>query len=94
MCFAYVRNWFERAMLEPDVNSRLVFLAHGISTIIATLILTVAFVYAKDKEVYPYMVAAVAGGSVGAAAGRWMTKKGGADTDATKKDKPKIEDNA
>lgn len=78
-------------MVEPDINSRFIFLIHGVGSVLSTLILTVAFVYAKDKEAYPFMVGAVAGGSVGAAAGRWMTKKGGGDADTKT---PKVEDNA
>lgn len=92
--FSYGKMWFERAMTEPDVNSRLVFFAHGVGSVIATLILVVAFIYAKDKESYPYMVGAVAGGSFGAAAGRYMTKKNGGDADKKDDAQPKVGDNA
>ena len=80
----YIRTWFEKAMTEPDVNSRLVFLLHGIVTSVGILVLTGAFLWAQDKTAYPYMVGAVGGGGVAAAAGRWMTKKGGADDDVKK----------
>lgn len=76
---AYIKTWFERAMTEPDVNSRVVFLAHGMATAFGLVALTVAFIFAKSKEVYPYMVGALAGGAAAGGVQRWMTKKGGAD---------------
>ena len=82
---AFFTYWFNKAMTEPDVNSRLVFFLHGIGSAVATLILTIAFIYAENKESYPYMVGAVAGGSLGAAAGRYMTKKNGGDGDSADK---------
>jgi hypothetical protein len=72
----YVKTWFQKAMETPDVNSRLVFLAHGLGSTLCLLILTIAFVAAKQKESYPAMVLAVSGGSGVAAVGRFLTKKG------------------
>lgn len=91
----YAKAWFERSMTESDINSRLIFLVHGLGSTLATLILVIAFIYAKDKESYPFMVGAVAGGSLGAAAGRYMTKKnGGDDKQPPPQPAPKIGDNA
>ena len=94
--FSYVKTWFERAMTEPDINSRLVFFLHGVGSVVATLVLTIAFIYAKDNESYPFMVGAVAGGSLGAAAGRYMTKKNGGDAGPQPQPQPapKVGDNA
>ena len=75
----FFSTWFNRAMTEPDINSRLVFFVHGVGSVVVTLLLAVAFIFAHNKETYPYMVGAVAGGSFGAAAGRYMTKKGSGD---------------
>lgn len=89
----YVRTWFERAMTEADINSRLVFFLHGVGSTVAMIALTIAFIVAKNKESYPYMVGAVGGGAVGAAAGRYLTKKNGGDADVPKA-APKIEETA
>ena len=78
----FFSTWFNRAMTEPDINSRLVFFVHGVGSTVVTLLLAVAFIFSHDKASYPYMVGAVAGGSFGAAAGRYMTKKNGGDAEA------------
>lgn len=67
--------WFNRAMTEPDINSRFVFLLSGIGSAVATLTLVVAFIVAKDKTGYDYMVMAVGGGAVGHGINRYLTKK-------------------
>lgn len=81
---SYCKTWFEKAMTEPDVNSRLVFFLHGIVVAVGLLVLTVAFIFAKAKEGYPYMVGTLGGSAAATAAGRWMTKKGGGDDAAPK----------
>ena len=77
-------TWFNRAMTEPDINSRLVFLVSGIGSIFAVLGLSIAFVFAKDKTGYDYMVMAVSGGAVGHGVSRYLTKKNGGDADDKK----------
>jgi hypothetical protein len=73
--FAYCKAIFERCLVEPDVNSRLVFLLSGVGTIVALGIVTVAFVFAKNKDAYPSMILALSGGAVGHSIGRYFTKK-------------------
>lgn len=65
--------WFERAMTWQDVNSRLVFLAHGLVSVLGLVILIVGFVLSKEKGGYPAMVMAVSGGGGLAAIGRAAT---------------------
>jgi hypothetical protein len=67
---------FTKIMYAPGVNSRLIFLAHSMVSVIGVLILTVAFVCVKDKTGYEGMVLALSGNGGAAAIGRYFTKKG------------------
>lgn len=67
---------FNRCLVEEGVNSRLMFFLHGIIASVGTLVLVVAFIFAKDKTGYDYMVLALGGSGGIAAVGRYMTKKG------------------
>ena len=78
----YFGKWVERAMTEPDINSRFIFLLHGIAATLCLLALTVGFIVAKDKTGYDMMVLAVGGSGGAAAVGRFLTKKGGGDAAA------------
>lgn len=83
---SFISTWFTRAMTEPDINSRLVFLTSGLGSILAILILVIAFVVVKDKTGYDYMVMAVSGGAVGHGVSRYLTKKNGGDDKPDDKD--------
>lgn len=74
--FEYGKMWFEKAMTEDDVNSRLQFFLHGVVSSGCVLGLTIAFIV-HPKDGYDYMVMAVGGSGAAAAVGRYMTKKGG-----------------
>lgn len=71
-----IKYWFNRAMTEPQINSRIVFLLHGVTVSLCVIVLTIGFMVSHNKEMYPTMVAAVGAGSVGTAAGRLLTKLG------------------
>jgi hypothetical protein len=74
--FSYCKQIFERSLVEPDVNSRLVFLLTSIGSAAAILILTVAFVCkAAPSDNFPYMAGAVGGAAVGHGFSRYLTKK-------------------
>lgn len=61
----------------PEVNSRVVFLAHTSIAVLGTAALVIAFIFARDKSGYDSMVLALNGGAgVGGAVGRYLTKKG------------------
>lgn len=75
--FQYAKTWFERSLTEADINSRFVFLIHGLGSCVGVLALTIAFIIAKDKEYYAIMAGTVGGTGVAAAAGRYMTKRDG-----------------
>ena len=77
--FIYCKALFERCLTEPDVNSRLVFLMHGIAVAFGLVFLSIAFIFAKTQDSYPYMIGALGGSAAAGAAGRWLTKKNGAD---------------
>jgi hypothetical protein len=77
--FSYCKTWFERAMIEPDINSRLVFLFHGLAVAFGLVFLTIAFVFSPNKDNYPMMIGTLGGSVAAGAAGRWLTKKNGAD---------------
>lgn len=78
----YGKLWFEKALKEPDVNSRLVFLLHGVVSALAILVLSIAFIFAKQKDSYQYMILALGGTTTGSAIGRYFTKKDGGDPGA------------
>jgi hypothetical protein len=83
----YLKLLFERCLAEDSTNSRLMFFAHGLVTALGTIILVIAFIFAKDKTGYDYMVMALGGSGGVAAVGRYMTKKnGGAQEDSAKDD--------
>jgi hypothetical protein len=84
---AYAKHWFERAMVEPDINSRLVFLlSTGVSSL-AILILTIAFICAKNpSDNYPYLAGAVGGAAVGHGFSRYLTKRDGGDANTPPKE--------
>jgi hypothetical protein len=68
-----------RKMLHtPDVNSRVVFLAHTAVAVLGTVVLVIAFIFAKDKTGYDSMILSLNGGAglMGGAVGRYLTKKG------------------
>lgn len=70
--------WITDEVMNKDgVNSRLVFFLHGVSTAIGILLVTIGFLFAKEKSgEYTLMISALGGGGVGAAIGRFFTKKG------------------
>jgi hypothetical protein len=73
--------FFKYLMETPDVNSRFIFLFHTVSSCLCVIVLSIAFMFVKDRSAFPTMVGAVGGTGVAAAFGRWATKKGGADGD-------------
>jgi hypothetical protein len=79
---AFHKYWFNRALTEPDINSRLVFLLHGGVSALGTLVLSIAFIFAKQQEHYEHMILALGGSTAGSAIGRYFTKKNGGDPGA------------
>jgi hypothetical protein len=77
-----LRILFDRAMTDESFNSRLMFFLHGAVTSFGILVLTIAFVFAKNKEGYDMMVLALGGSGLAGAAGRFMTKKNSAGSEA------------
>lgn len=80
----YGKTWFEKAMKEPDVNSRLVFLLHGVASAFGMVAITIAFIIVtmftnKSAEHYEHFILALGGSSAGSAVGRYFTKKNGGD---------------
>ena len=77
---AYCKGIFERSLVEPDVNSRLVFLGTSLASALAILILTVAFVCkSAPSDNFPYAMGAVGGAAVGHGFSRYLTKRDQAD---------------
>lgn len=67
---------WQKMLHTPDVNSRVIFLAHTGVAVLGTLALVIAFICSKDKTGYDSMVLALNGGAgVGGAVGRYLTKK-------------------
>lgn len=79
MSFAKLKAGVLYLLQQKDANSRFIFLLHGVAITAGTVALVVAFICAKDKASYPSMVLALGGSGVGAAAGRFMSKKNSAD---------------
>jgi lipoprotein signal peptidase len=80
----FVLKWFEKAMTEADVNSRLVFLLQGLVTIASILVLAIAFIFSHDRSAYPTFMTALVGGGIGSALGRMFTKMGNKGSNAEK----------
>lgn len=81
--FTWLGTILHKIMHTPQVNSRLVFLAHSMTAVVGTLVLVVAFVITHDKTGYDTMLLALNGGSgIGGAIGRYFTKKGDQGGDA------------
>lgn len=77
--FALSTLW-NKMLHTPDVNSRIVFLAHSGVSVIGTMILVIAFIHATDKTGYDSMVLSLNGAAgVGGAVGRYLTKKNSAE---------------
>ena len=75
---AYGKNTFERSLVEPDVNSRLVFLLTSVGSALSILVLTIAFICkANPSDNFPYMAGAVGGAAIGHGFSRYLTKKDG-----------------
>lgn len=77
---AFAGQWFNRAMTEPEINSRLCFLLGTFGAGFCVTVLTLAFIFTRDParlQAFPYMVGAVAGAGGASAWGRWLTKKAG-----------------
>lgn len=73
----YVRTWWERAMTEPDINSRIVYLGHAIIIGVCVLAVTADFIRkAHDVSAHPTMLWTLLGGGAAVSAGRMMTKLG------------------
>jgi hypothetical protein len=73
---AWLGQQWLKMLHSPDVNSRVIYLAHSGVSVVGTLILVIAFIVAKDKTGYDTMVLALNGGAVGGAIGRYLSKKG------------------
>jgi len=79
-CKNYCMNWFEKCMHEPDVNSRLVFLASFVVTSLIMIAHTAVYLASKVKDPnYATVLTVLLGGHGVNALGRLMTKKGGGD---------------
>lgn len=79
--------WFKRAMTEPDINSRVVFLLHGGVTALGILIVAVAFVVVtactqRPTDHFEHIIMALGGSGAGSAVGRYFTKKNSDDSGA------------
>lgn len=72
-----MKDFIKMLLTQPDTNSRFIYLVHGVASSVAVIVLSVAFLFAKDRTGFPVMVTAAAGGGVGASVGRMMTKMGG-----------------
>lgn len=70
----FVSTWFTRAMTEPEVNSRLVFLVAGFGSVVSVLALVIGFMVSKNHDGYDYMVAAVSTGTISHGVSRYLTK--------------------
>ena len=81
------KYWFNRAMTEPDINSRAVFLLHGAVTSFSIFAVTIAFIIvtmftSRSAEHYEHYLLALTGSAAGGAVGRYFTKKNGGDPGA------------
>jgi hypothetical protein len=81
---AYGRGIFERALVEPDINSRLVFMGTFLVTsllmLVHTVIYAVAFLtHGKTDPSYPTILGVLAGGHGVNGIARFFTKKNGGD---------------
>lgn len=86
---AFISTWFTRAMTEPEINSRIVYLFSGVGSMVAVLALVAAFIFSHDKTGYDYMVVAVSGGAVGHGINRYLNKgKTGGDGKEEKEEAP------
>lgn len=74
--FCTLKKLFLNCMNLASWNSRFIFFIHGIGSGLLIVMLTIAFIFAKDKDNYPSMVLAVSGTGGLAAVGRYLTKKG------------------
>lgn len=88
---AWLEQQWAKMLHSPDVNSRVIYLAHSGVSVVGTLILVIAFIFAKDKTGYDTMILALNGGAVGGAIGRYLSKKGG---QATGEPKIPVDDGA
>lgn len=72
-----IRELFNKLMSQPEWNSRFIFLVHGLASGIGVLVLTLGFLWSKDRSLYPDMILAVGGSGGMSAVGRYFTKKVG-----------------
>jgi len=79
-CKNYCKDWFDKCMHEPDVNSRMIFIGTFAVTSLIMLAHTVVYLasHAKDPN-YPTILTVLLGGHGVNALGRLMTKRGGGD---------------
>lgn len=66
----------DKCMSVPEANSRLAFIVHSLIASFVLLFLGIAFVFVKDREMFPTMIGAVSGGGFLGAIGRLATKYG------------------
>ena len=74
--FSNLKKLFLNCMTLGSWNSRFIFFVHGIGSGLLVVMLSIAFIFAKEKANYPSMVIAVSGTGGIAAVGRFLTKKG------------------
>lgn len=75
------KDYFARLFEQPNVNSRFVFFLHAVITSICTIVITIAFILAKDKNYYTdFLIVLMSGGVVGGGLARYMSKRSSGET--------------
>ena len=73
----------EFLMVEPEANSRFVFLLQGVGSFIGLVVVSVGFLFAAPATAtfYTGVLTALGAGATGSAIGRFFTKKAGGPSD-------------
>lgn len=86
----FFKEQFTNCMTLPEYNSRLVYLVTTLTLCATTVVLSIAFIFAKDKAVYPSMVMAVGGSGIASGVSKFMQKYGQAKQDAANPTTPSV----
>ena len=90
---AYSKNLFERALREPDVNSRLIFLLTALVTSVLMVghfvVYAIGFLHGKPIDpAYPTVLGVLGAGHGVNGLARYFTKKNGSDGNGDQPDPP------
>jgi hypothetical protein len=70
----FLKEQYTNCMTIPEYNSRVVYLVSALTSLLGSVAVVIAFIFAKDKTGYDTILLAITGGGLASGVSKWMQK--------------------